>query len=160
MRQQETDQDQLKAHGCSISSAAASEPPESRFPRVIAEFLNGRGCPMPLGPANAIFATLQQGGAQTVHYCYGVLTEGGWSPAYAPRGPNGGAYRGRGCSTYEELERTFLSLLDQHTKPDFPVVVRSGPEVKRAEDGRWLGYFRFVQLDFKADSMLIDWSLT
>lgn len=158
MSQQETDQDELKTNGCSVTASA--EAPESRFPRIIAEFLNGRGCPMPMGPAYAIFATLQQGGAQTIHYCYGVLTEGGWMPAYAPRGPDGCAYHGRGCSTYEELERTFLSLLDQHTKPGFPVVVRSGPEVKRAEDGRWLGYFRFVQLDFKARSMLIDWSLT
>lgn len=136
---------------------ASSENLETRFRRVVTEFLISRRCPMPMGPPCAMFSTPSHGGGQLVAYPYGILTEGGWTPGGRSRFQD--SSRGRGCSTYEELENTFLSLLDQHTKPDLPVVVRVLPEVERAEDGRWRGYFRFVQLDFRADAMLVSWSL-
>ena len=142
-------------NNCSTIAPETSSDIHLTFERAVLSFLSDRKCPTPLGPAKALFSTLAPGGAQQALYCYGILTEGGWTPGGFG---NRAAISGRGCSTYEELERTFISLLDQHTKPDFPVVIRKGPQVEQ-RDGRWFGYFRFVQLDFQACEMLVTWDL-
>lgn len=118
----------------------------------ITEFLGDRGCSMTNGPPVAYFTTLGHGGVDRRHYEYRVLAQGGW------KGP--AETRGDGCDTFEDLRDVMIALLKNWTKPNLPVIVRHAPEALRSpESGKWFGYFRFVQLDFVAETMTVFWDI-
>lgn len=123
-----------------------------RLQGAIANLFMERGCSVTSGPRNAYFTTVKAGGAEQVRYEYRVLAQGGWK--------DHGATRGDGCETYDDLEAVMLALLRNWTKPDFPIIVRDGQIAeKNPQTGKWYGYFRFVQLDFVAEQILVVWDI-
>lgn len=141
----------------SISTTSARQSPlmpeqaTSELVRAFTGMLEDQRCLFCTGPAQALFATPQAGGDGLRNYMYTTFTQGG------PKRERESS--GEGFSDWDEAQRTFLSVLRQYLKPGYPVVIRVWPEASKSDTGRWYIYSRLVQLDFQADSMLVQWDL-